>query len=59
MDENGVQWVRDNTETVIDWLEEQARERGSWLFTRAGAAALIETACLLAGSDAQRSDPAT
>jgi len=53
MDEKGVQWVRDNTETVIGWLEEQAKERSSWLFTRAGAAALIETACLLAGGDDQ------
>jgi hypothetical protein len=58
MDENGVQWVKDNRETVIDWLEEQAKERGSWIFTRAGAAALIEVACLMAG-DAQSEDPAT
>jgi hypothetical protein len=53
MDENGVQWVKDNRETVIDWLEEQAKERGSWIFTRAGAAALIEVACLMAGKDDQ------
>ena len=53
MDENGVQWVRDNQETVIDWLEEQAKERKSWIFTRAGAAALIEVACLMAGKDDQ------
>jgi len=53
MDENGVQWVKDNRETVIGWLEEQAKERSSWIFTRAGAAALIEVACLMAGKDDQ------
>lgn len=55
MDTLGSQWVRDNLETVVGWLEEEAQKRGPVVrlaFSRVAARALVLKACQMA--DAQR-----
>lgn len=47
MDEMGCQWVLDNLETVVDWLEEEAGAR-SLPFIRSGGKMLVLTAVRLA-----------
>lgn len=36
MDEAGCQWVKDNVEEVVGWLEEEAKKRGLPFFRTAG-----------------------
>lgn len=43
MDMMGCQWVKDNLDTVVGWLEEEAGERGL-PFVRAAGAALVNLA---------------
>ena len=38
MDQMGCQWVKDNVETVVDWLGEEASKRGLPFFRPAGRA---------------------
>ena len=48
MDQLGEQWVRDNIETVINWIEEEARKRGVFAnlaFNRTWARTMILIAC--------------
>jgi len=48
MDQLGSQWVLDNIETVVGWLEEEASNRGGFTrlaFTRTGARSMILLAC--------------
>jgi len=40
MDREGCQWVKDNVEEVVDWLEEEAKNR-SLPFLRAAGRALV------------------
>lgn len=43
MDEMGCQWCRDNIETIVDWLQEEAENR-KMLFLRAAAKMLVNRA---------------
>jgi hypothetical protein len=38
MDNMGCQWVKDNLDTVVDWLEEEAKKRGLPFLKMAGRA---------------------
>lgn len=55
MDSLGSQWVRDNLDTVVGWLEEEADKRGPIIrlaFSRIAAKAAVLRACQVA--DAQQ-----
>lgn len=43
MDEMGCQWCRDNIETIVDWLQEEAENR-KMLFLRSAAKMLVNRA---------------
>jgi hypothetical protein len=41
MDQMGCQWVKDNVDTVVDWLEEEAKKRGLPFVKMAGRALVL------------------
>lgn len=43
MDEKGIQWCKDNKDTIIDWLEEEAKKR-RLPFIRYGAKKILDLA---------------
>lgn len=51
MDMMGCQWARDNLDTVVDWLEEEARSRGL-PFVRMAGKALVKLTIRLAEAKA-------
>ena len=51
IDMMGCQWARDNLDTVVDWLEEEARSRGL-PFVRMAGKALVKLAIKLAEAKA-------
>jgi hypothetical protein len=53
MDIMGCQWVKENTELVVDWLGEEAQKRGLPFFRPAGKA-LVALAVRLAERKAQK-----
>ncbi len=48
MDERGADWVDENTELVVSWLEEEARDRKIPLFSKLAARMLVKKAVRLA-----------
>jgi hypothetical protein len=53
MDQMGCQWVKDNLETVIDWLGEESKKRGL-PFVRLAGRAIVLAAVKLAERNAQQ-----
>jgi hypothetical protein len=53
MDQMGCQWVKDNLETVVDWLGDESKKRGL-PFVRLAGRAIVLAAVKLAERNAQQ-----
>lgn len=51
MDREGPEWCDKNTDLIVGWLEEEAKNRGLWFFNRAAARMLVRKAIRLARKD--------